>query len=91
LISGGTTDSLAPNLLKVTARERNIALAASLAAIFKALLAVSIIGAEISYTEDFEVEAQVPGLLASVMGLEASEKSYAPHDSVDPLTASTSR
>jgi CIC family chloride channel protein len=58
--------------LKLTARERNIALAAGLgagiAAIFKAPLAGAIIGAEIFYTEDFEVEALVPGLVASVIG-----------------------
>ncbi len=58
--------------LKLSARERNIALAAGLgagiAAIFKAPLAGAIIGAEIFYTEDFEVEALVPGLIASVVG-----------------------
>lgn len=58
--------------LKLTARERNIALAAGLgagiAAIFKAPLAGAIIGAEIFYTEDFEVDALVPGLVASVIG-----------------------
>ena len=58
--------------LKLSARERNIALAAGLgagiAAIFKAPLAGAIIGAEIFYTEDFEVEALVPGLVASVIG-----------------------
>ena len=58
--------------LRLTARERNIALAAGLgagiAAIFKAPLAGAIIGAEIFYKEDFEVEALVPGLVASVIG-----------------------
>jgi len=58
--------------LKLTARERNIALAAGLgagiAAIFKAPLAGAIIGAEIFYKEDFEVDALVPGLIASVLG-----------------------
>ena len=59
-------------IAKLTARERNIALAAGLgagiAAIFKAPLAGAIIGAEIFYKEDFEVEALVPGLVASVIG-----------------------
>jgi CIC family chloride channel protein len=59
-------------ILKLTAKERNLALAAGLgagiAAIFKAPLAGAIIGAEIFYTEDFEVEALVPGLVASVIG-----------------------
>jgi CIC family chloride channel protein len=59
-------------LLKLTARQRNLALAAGLgagiAAIFKAPLAGAIISAEIFYTEDLEVEALVPGLIASVIG-----------------------
>ena len=59
-------------LLKLSARERNIALAAGLgagiAAIFKAPLAGAIIAAEIFYKEDFEVEALVPALIAAVVG-----------------------
>jgi CIC family chloride channel protein len=58
--------------LKLTARERNVALAAGLgagiAAMFKAPLAGAIIGAEIFYTEDFEVDALLPALIASVVG-----------------------
>jgi CIC family chloride channel protein len=69
---GASTGSAIARLLKLTARERNIALAAGLgagiAAIFKAPLAGAIIGAEIFYKEDFEVEALVPGLIASVVG-----------------------
>jgi CIC family chloride channel protein len=69
---GAAIGSNIADLLKLTARERNIALAAGLgagiAAIFKAPLAGAIIGAEIFYTEDFEVEALVPGLVASVIG-----------------------
>jgi chloride channel protein, CIC family len=69
---GAATGASIADLLKLTARERNIALAAGLgagiAAIFKAPLAGAIIGAEIFYTEDFEVEALVPGLIASVVG-----------------------
>ena len=69
---GAATGSAIADALKLTARERNIALAAGLgagiAAIFKAPLAGAIIGAEIFYTEDFEVEALVPGLIASVIG-----------------------
>ncbi|MHB8605054.1 MAG: chloride channel protein [Thermoplasmatota archaeon] len=70
-IGAGVGASVA-SLFKLTARERNIALGAGLgagiAAIFKAPLAGAIIGAEIFYTEDFEVEALVPGLIASVVG-----------------------
>jgi chloride channel protein, CIC family len=69
---GATVGSNVADLFKLTARERNIALAAGLgagiAAIFKAPLAGAIIGAEIFYREDFEVEALVPGLVASVIG-----------------------
>ncbi len=69
---GAATGASISQLLKLTARERNLALAAGLgagiAAIFKAPLAGAIIAAEIFYTEDFEAEALVPGLIASVIG-----------------------
>jgi chloride channel protein, CIC family len=69
---GAAAGASIADALKLSARERNIALAAGLgagiAAIFKAPLAGAIIGAEIFYTEDFEVEALVPGLIASVIG-----------------------
>jgi CIC family chloride channel protein len=69
---GAATGASIANALKLTARERNIALAAGLgagiAAIFKAPLAGAIIAAEIFYKEDFEVEALVPGLVAAVIG-----------------------
>src|SRR5262249_48838378 len=69
---GATIGCGLADVLKLSARERNIALAAGLgagiAAIFKAPLAGAIIGAEIFYTEDFEVEALIPGLIASVIG-----------------------
>jgi chloride channel protein, CIC family len=69
---GAATGAGIADALKLTARERNIALAAGLgagiAAIFKAPLAGAIIAAEIFYKEDFEVEALVPGLVASVIG-----------------------
>ncbi|MGO8698983.1 MAG: chloride channel protein [Limisphaerales bacterium] len=69
---GAATGASIATLLKLTARERNIALAAGLgagiAAIFKAPLAGAIIAAEIFYKEDFEVEALVPALIAAVIG-----------------------
>jgi CIC family chloride channel protein len=69
---GAAIGASVATVLKLSARERNIALAAGLgagiAAIFKAPLAGAIIGAEIFYKEDFEVEALVPGLVASVIG-----------------------
>jgi CIC family chloride channel protein len=69
---GASTGASIANLLKLSARERNIALAAGLgagiAAIFKAPLAGAVIAAEIFYKEDFEVEALVPALIAAVVG-----------------------
>ena len=69
---GAATGASMATLLKLTARERNIALAAGLgagiAAIFKAPLAGAIIAAEIFYKEDFEVEVLVPALIAAVIG-----------------------
>jgi len=69
---GAATGATIAKLLRLSSRERNFALAAGLgagiAAIFKAPLAGAIIAAEIFYTEDFEVEALVPGLIASVIG-----------------------
>jgi len=69
---GASTGASIASLLKLSAKERNVALAAGLgagiAAIFKAPLAGAIIAAEIFYKEDFEVEALVPGLVASVIG-----------------------
>ena len=69
---GAATGVTIAKVLKLSARERNIALAAGLgagiAAIFKAPLAGAIIAAEIFYKEDFEVEALVPGLVAAVIG-----------------------
>jgi CIC family chloride channel protein len=69
---GASAGSGIAGLLKLSARERNIALAAGLgagiAAIFKAPLAGAIIAAEIFYKEDFEVESLVPALIAAVVG-----------------------
>jgi chloride channel protein, CIC family len=76
--------------LKLSARERNIALAAGLgagiAAIFKAPLAGAIIAAEIFYKEDFEVEALVPGLVAAVIGytIDGSVTGFQPVFSTPP-------
>ena len=69
---GAATGASIAEALKLSAHERHIALAAGLgagiAAIFKAPLAGALIAAEIFYTEDFEVEALVPGVIASVIG-----------------------
>jgi chloride channel protein, CIC family len=70
-IGAGAGSALA-NLFKLDKRSREIALAAGLgagiASIFKAPLAGAIISAEIFYTRDFEVDALIPGFVASVVG-----------------------
>jgi chloride channel protein, CIC family len=69
---GAGAGSAISNLLRLDKRSREIALAAGLgagiAAIFKAPLAGAIISAEIFYTRDFEVDALIPGFVASVVG-----------------------
>lgn len=69
---GAGAGSAIASYLKLDKKTRQIALAAGLgagiASIFKAPLAGAIIGAEIFYTRDFEVEALIPGFVASVVG-----------------------
>ncbi len=56
---------------KTTPKEQNILLAAGLGAgigaVFRAPLAGGILSAEVFYKEDFEVEALIPGFLASIV------------------------
>jgi|SRR5579864_5185330 len=69
---GAGTGSAIASYLKLDRKTRQILLAsglgAGIASIFKAPLAGAIIGAEIFYTRDFEVEALIPGFVASVVG-----------------------
>ncbi len=69
---GAGTGSAIASYLKLDRKTRQILLAAGLgagiASIFKAPLAGAIIGAEIFYTRDFEVESLIPGFIASVVG-----------------------
>ncbi|RLI79699.1 chloride channel protein [Archaeoglobales archaeon] len=64
--------SIAADLLKLDPRDRRLALAvgigAGIGSIFKAPLGGAILGTEILYKRDFEVEALMPGLIASVIG-----------------------
>ncbi len=64
--------SIVANLLKLGPKDRRLALAVGLGAgigsIFKAPLGGALLSAEILYKRDFEVEALVPGLIASVIG-----------------------
>ncbi|MHB8633433.1 MAG: chloride channel protein [Thermoplasmatota archaeon] len=69
---GAGVASLVARVTHLSARERTIAMAAGLgagiSAAFKAPLAGALIAAEVFYREDFEVEAIVPALFASVVG-----------------------
>ncbi len=69
---GAGAGSAIASYLKLDRKTRQTMLAAGLgagiASIFKAPLAGAIIGAEIFYTRDFEVEALIPGFVASVVG-----------------------
>ncbi|WP_457600370.1 chloride channel protein [Hydrogenivirga sp.] len=69
LIGAGVGSSVA-DLFRLDWRERRTALAvglgAGIAAIFKAPLAGAIISAEVFFKKDFEIEAMIPGFVASV-------------------------
>jgi len=69
---GAGTGSAIASYLKLDKKTRQIMLSAGLgagiASIFKAPLAGAVIGAEIFYIRDFEVEALIPGFIASVVG-----------------------
>ncbi len=64
--------SIAADILKLDVKERRLALAvgigAGIGSIFKAPLGGAILATEILYKRDFEVEALIPGLIASVIG-----------------------
>ncbi len=69
---GAGTGSWIARKLRFSAQEHGLAMAAGLgagiSAMFKAPLAGAIIAAEVFYREDFEVDALVPTLVASVVG-----------------------
>ena len=69
---GAGAGSAIASYLKLDRKTRQTLLAsglgAGIASIFKAPLAGAIIGAEIFYTRDFEVESLIPGFVASVVG-----------------------
>ena len=64
--------SIVAEILKLTPRERRLALAvgigAGIGSIFKAPLGGAILSAEILYKRDFETEALIPSLIASIIG-----------------------
>lgn len=67
---GAALGSLVARLLRTTTRERRILLvagtAAGLAAIFRTPLGAALLAVEVLYRDDFEADALVPGVLASV-------------------------
>ncbi|MEM2933700.1 MAG: chloride channel protein [Methanocellales archaeon] len=81
---GAGFGSFLARMLNLSARDRRIALAcgmgAGVGAIFKAPMGGALLSAEILYREDFEVEALVPGFIASSVAysLFASIKGWEP-------------
>jgi CIC family chloride channel protein len=68
---GGSIGSLVGQLLRVTDRERRILLvagtAAGMAAVFRTPLGAALLAVEILHRDDFEADALVPAVLASVV------------------------
>ncbi len=67
---GGSVGSFVGKLFKLDEHNKNIALAvglgAGIAGVFKAPLAGALLSGELFYKRDFEVEALIPGFIASV-------------------------
>ncbi len=70
LIGAGIGSSVS-ELFRLSPKDRRVAIAiglgAGIAAIFKAPLAGAIISAEVFFKKDFEIEAMIPGFIASVV------------------------
>jgi CIC family chloride channel protein len=68
---GGALGSWVGSLLKVSARERRILMvagvAAGISAVFRTPLGAALLAVESLYSDDFEAEALVPAILASVV------------------------
>ena len=68
---GGAIGSTIGRLLNVSSRERRILMlagvAAGMAAVFRTPLGAALLAAEVLYRDDFEAEALVPAVLASVI------------------------
>jgi CIC family chloride channel protein len=69
---GGAIGSLVGRLLRVPERERRILLvagiAAGMSAVFRTPLGAALLAVEVLYRDDFETDALVPAVLASVVG-----------------------
>ena len=68
---GGALGSLLARLLRVSERERRVlfvaGVAAGMSAVFRTPLGAALLAIEVLYTDDFEAEALVPAILASVV------------------------
>jgi CIC family chloride channel protein len=68
---GGAIGSLVARLLRATVRERQVLLvagvAAGMAAVFRTPLGAALLAAEVVYRDDFETDALIPAVLASVV------------------------
>jgi CIC family chloride channel protein len=71
MLIGGSLGSTVGGLLRVTARERRMLMlagvAAGMAAVFRTPLGAALLATEVLYRDDFEAEALVPAILASVI------------------------
>lgn len=69
---GGAVGSLIADVLRVGPRERRVLLiagvAAGISAVFRTPLGAALLAVEVLYRDDFEAEALVPAVLASVVG-----------------------
>jgi chloride channel protein, CIC family len=69
---GSSVGSIVARYLRTTARERRIlyvaGIAAGVAAVFRTPLGAALFAAEVLYRDDFESDALVPAVLASVVG-----------------------
>jgi chloride channel protein, CIC family len=76
MLIGGAVGSLVARALRVTERERRILLvagtAAGMSAVFRTPLGAALLAVEVLHRDDFESDALVPSVLASVVGYSVS-------------------
>lgn len=81
---GSATGSLVARWLRTTARERRIlyvaGIAAGIAAVFRTPLGAALFAVEVLYRDDFESDALIPAVFASVSGYSLSLLFGAPSD-----------
>ena len=72
MLIGGSVGSIVGRYLNVTPRERRIlvvaGVAAGIAAVFRTPLGAALLAVEVFYRDDFEAEALIPAVFASVVG-----------------------